>query len=163
MFIRKADFQDMDRILEIYARAREFQKANGNPTQWAGGYPKRELLEEDIQNGNLFVCVCGGTIEGVFAFFIGEDDTYRVIRDGAWLNDAPYAVIHRIASSGKEKGVASFCFDWAFAQHPNIRIDTHADNTIMQHVLEKNGFVRCGEISIHDGSPRIAFQKIENM
>lgn len=160
MYIRPAVLEDMNRILEIYAHAREFQKATGNPTQWAGGYPQRELLEEDIRLRQLFVCVSGGEIAGVFVFFIGEEDTYRVIRNGAWPNEEPYAVIHRIASGGKVKGVAGFCFDWALAQCPNLRIDTHADNAVMQHVLEKNGFIRCGEITIHDGTPRIAFQKI---
>lgn len=29
----------------------------------------------------------------------------------------------------------------------------------MQHVLEKNGFTRCGIIFTEDGSERIAFQK----
>jgi RimJ/RimL family protein N-acetyltransferase len=45
------------------------------------------------------------------------------------------------------------------AQIPNIRIDTHRDNAIMQHLLEKNGFVKCGIIYVEDGSPRIAYQK----
>ena len=30
--------------------------------------------------------------------------------------------------------------------------------TMMQHVLEKNGFVPCGIIYVEDGSPRIAYQ-----
>ncbi len=43
----------------------------------------------------------------------------------------------------------------------NFRIDTHNDNKIMQHVIEKNGFIRCGIIYVKDGSPRIAYEKIE--
>ena len=31
----------------------------------------------------------------------------------------------------------------------------------MQHLLESNGFVRCGIIHIADGSPRIAYQKVK--
>ena len=30
----------------------------------------------------------------------------------------------------------------------------------MQHVLESNGFTRCGIIHVADGSPRIAYQKL---
>ena len=37
---------------------------------------------------------------------------------------------------------------------------THADNKIMQHLLEKNGFTRCGVIHVRDGSPRFAYQKL---
>ena len=43
---------------------------------------------------------------------------------------------------------------------PELRADTHADNKIMQHLLEKNGFTRCGVIHVADGSPRFAYQKL---
>lgn len=169
-YIRKASAEDLPVILEIYAAAREFQKRTGNPTQWAGGYPPQSLLEKDIENGNLYLCMetedsgtgsrlqDQGRIVGVFMFRIGEDPTYRVIRGGVWLNDEPYGVMHRIASDGRTRGVASFCFQWVLERCQNLRIDTHADNVVMQHVLEKNGFVRCGEISVEDGTPRWAYQ-----
>ena len=41
-----------------------------------------------------------------------------------------------------------------------LRADTHADNKIMQHLLEKNGFTKCGIIHVEDGTPRIAYQKM---
>ena len=39
-------------------------------------------------------------------------------------------------------------------------IDTHEDNHIMQHLITKNGFQKCGIISAHDGTPRIAYEKL---
>ena len=42
----------------------------------------------------------------------------------------------------------------------HLRIDTHNDNKIMQHVIEKNGFKRCGIIHVNDGSERIAYEKL---
>lgn len=42
----------------------------------------------------------------------------------------------------------------------SLRADTHADNKIMQHLLEKNGFARCGIIHVEDGTPRVAYQKL---
>ena len=139
---------DLPQILQIYAHAREAMAASGNPTQWGDNFPPQELLEEDIDSNRLFVDVVNGQLLGVFAFILGADPTYQVIEDGAWLNDTlPYGTIHRLASSGKSKGVAS-------------RADTHADNQIMQHLLEKNGFTRCGIIHVADGTPRIAYQKL---
>ena len=88
----------------------------------------------------------------------GEDPTYRVIQ-GAWLNDLPYCAVHRVASRGEVKGVATQVLEWCMDRCGNIRIDTHDDNLPMQHVLEKNGFIRCGRIWNEDGSPRIAYQK----
>ena len=43
--------------------------------------------------------------------------------------------------------------------YPQPAADTHADNAVMQRLLEGAGFVRCGIIYTDDGSPRIAYQK----
>ena len=104
--------------------------------------------------------VCSSGIQAVFALIPGDDPTYGYI-DGSWLNDAPYAAIHRVASSGKRKGVLQECLDYCIAKHQNLRIDTHFDNKIMQHLLEKYGFQRCGTIYLENGDPRIAYQLIK--
>lgn len=94
-----------------------------------------------------------------FYFAVENDVTYAEIYDGKWLTDKPYGVVHRIASNGKIKGVASFCLQWCFEQAENIRIDTHRDNAVMRNVLQKNGYTYCGIIYIADGTERLAFQK----
>ena len=99
-------------------------------------------------------------IAGVFMFEIGEDPTYNQIEDGAWLDDSPYGVIHRIAAQIGAKGVVREAMDYALTQIGHIRIDTHEDNKIMQHVLQKNGFRRCGVIYVYDGTPREAYEYI---
>lgn len=91
-------------------------------------------------------------------FFPGIEPNYAKIEEGEWLNDKPYGVIHRLSSSGQRKGIADICIRWCLQQCPNVRVDTHQDNRIMQKILE-NGFQRCGIIYVEDGSPRIAFQK----
>lgn len=159
MRIRNAEASDWERILEIYAGARQFMAAHENAGQWGTGYPPEELLEEDMEAGKLYVCEDGGTVAAVFYFAAEEDPTYGVIEDGAWLSDAPYGVVHRIASGRVVKGAASFCLEWAFGQTGNIRIDTHENNIPMQNMLKKNGFCYCGRIYLENGEPRIAFQK----
>lgn len=160
MTIRKAVKNDLPYIFEIYARARKFMAENGNPNQWRDIKPGKELVESDIENGISYVCEKDGEILGVFAFIYGEDPTYKIIYDGEWLSDEPYAVIHRIASSGKVKGTGEFCLKWALSQYPNIRIDTHKDNTVMRYLMDKLGFAYCGIIHLEDGDERLAFQKI---
>ena len=159
MTIRQAQMRDLDRILQIYADARAFMRANGNPDQWGENYPPETMIREDVATGNSYVCADGEEILGVFYYGEGEDPTYTVIEDGAWLNDEPYGVIHRIAVAARGRGVAAACFDFGVAQCGNLKIDTHADNLPMQKSLEKNGFVRCGTIYVADGSARIAYQK----
>lgn len=154
--VRPAVMEDLDRILDIYAEARRFMAENGNPTQWHSGYPKRELLEQDIRLGRLFAVVRNDEICGAFVFFIGDDPTYRYI-EGSWMADTPYGVIHRIAGQGG--GIFADALAFCEAQISHIRIDTHHDNKPMQHVVETAGFSRRGIIYVEDGSPRIAYEK----
>lgn len=158
---RGARRSDLDAIMQIYARARQTMADSGNPTQWGRNFPPQELIEEDIDTNRLFVYLHNGALEGVFAFVLGPDPTYAKIEDGQWLNDTlPYGTIHRLASAGKRPGVASDIISWCLEHCESLRADTHADNKIMQHVLEKNGFTKCGIIHVADGAPRIAYQRL---
>ena len=79
---------------------------------------------------------------------------------GAWPDDAPYLTIHRLASNGKAHGVAKACFAFCAARGLALRIDTHRDNTVMQDLLRKNGFVYCGVIHLaENGEERLAYQR----
>ena len=158
--IRPARLEDLDGILKIYASAKKFMAETGNPTQWAGSYPQRELLEEDIANSGLYVVTEGGTICGVFYFVIGPDPTYAIIENGAWHSDKNYGTIHRIAGNGAG-GVFGAALDFCRKQIDYLRIDTHEDNKVMQHVVTKHGFKACGIIYTDDGTPRIAFDRLE--
>ena len=149
----------LERIMELYARARKFMAEHGNPTQWPPTYPPRDLVERNIQEGHVFVCMAEGRIVAVFYYRIGEDPTYQVIKDGNWLNDGEYGVVHRITSDGSVRGAASFCLQWAWEQCGNLRIDTHRDNVVMQNLLKKNGFEYCGIIYVNNGEERLAYQK----
>ena len=160
MKIRATELKDLPRVMEIYDYARAFMRTNGNVTQWIGGYPSEALIRQEIEDGHSFVCMDGqGEILGTFCFILGEDPTYQHIYEGNWLNDEPYGVIHRLATNGKRKGVSDACLNWCFEQWGNIRVDTHQDNKVMQHILTKYGFQRCGFIYVMLGTERIAYLK----
>ena len=161
MEIRNAGPADLDAIMGVYHRAREFMRRSGNLTQWADGYPGRELISQEITAGSCYTMWEDGTLAGVFCFLHGRDvePTYARI-DGAWPDDGPYGVIHRMATGGKRKGVSDACLNWCFEHSGNIRVDTHRDNKVMQHILAKHGFQRCGIIYVKNGTERIAYQKI---
>lgn len=163
MEIKKARFTDLDSIMSIYDRARAFMAENGNPDQWGDGYPHREDIAADITKEVCYICTEQGRICGVFALIPGEEVTYRTIENGEWRTQEPYATIHRLASDGVCSGIARLCFSWCQEQCRELglalRIDTHADNLVMQHVIEAAGFEKCGIIRVRDGSPRIAYQK----
>lgn len=160
MTIRKAIFEDMDNILAIYAYAREQMRLSGNPNQWGKDYPSMEIVQKDIANGISYVVTDEkNEICAVFVFVIGEDPTYQKIENGHWLNDDAYGTLHRVAGSGKQRGILRLCLAYCESKMPNVRVDTHEDNRIMQHLLESCGYQRCGTIYVADGSPRIAYQK----
>ncbi len=161
MNIRKSTISDLDDILAIYEHARNEMIKNGNPTQWGKDKPTLKEIKEDIKNENSYVILEGGNIVGVFALLLGIDETYKVI-EGSWLNEEEYGAIHRVASNGKTKGILKACLDFCESKIDNIKIDTHKDNKIMQHLLSKYGYKICGTIYATDGTPRIAYQKSMN-
>lgn len=158
MQIVKATSKDLPEILAIYERARQFMFESGNPHQWKNTHPRKDMLVEDIKIGQLYLLKDNDEILGVFAFIAGDDVTYQYI-EGKWLSNLPYGVIHRIASSGKEKGILREAVKFAFTQVNSVRIDTHEDNKKMQYLLEKEGFTNCGTIYLQNGEARIAYQK----
>lgn len=158
--MRLARPEDLPAILTVYQTARQFMAATGNPHQWGAAYPEQELLLQDMAASHLYVEEQDAAIHGVFAFILGEDPTYGVIDDGQWLDDSPYGTIHRVASDGSFPGFFARCTAFCAARQPHLRVDTHRDNHIMQHAIEKQGFTRCGIVYVADGSPRIAYERL---
>lgn len=165
MEIRHATEKDFSRIMEVYEYARRFMAEHGNPNQWGPtNWPPAELIHSDIAGGNSYVCLSEDKIVGTFFFRQGKDiePTYQIIEDGKWLSDGPYGVVHRLAGDGTVKGIGGFCLEWAFKQCGHLRADTHGDNTVMQNLLKKSGFVYCGIIHVvEDRYPRLAYEKFE--
>ncbi len=75
-----------------------------------------------------------------------------------WKDNSPYGTIHRVASDGSEKGVFESIVAFARERHKHLRIDTHEQNTTMQHVIQKNGFEYCGIIYLANGDARRAYE-----
>lgn len=151
--------EDVATCLSLYEAARGIMRSSGNMSQWTNGYPSREVLENDIINNNSYVICDNEEIVGTFACIVGEDPTYSYIEDGEWQEPTlPYATIHRLASTSETHGIAKAAFDYAIGLAPSMRADTHADNHIMQHILEKYGFARRGTIYLANGDPRVAYQ-----
>ncbi len=46
LIIRKSVPGDLERMLEIYEKAKAFMSNTGNPTQWGDSYPSVELFVE---------------------------------------------------------------------------------------------------------------------
>ena len=162
MTVRQAIAADIPAIMTVLEAARGIMRASGNPSQWPDGYPTQEMIEKDLAQGVGCVFDEGDAVAGYFACIPGPDPTYAYIEDGAWLEDTlPYYVIHRIASLPQVHGIFKGIISYTARLTGNIRIDTHKDNRIMQHLLEKHGFSYCGIIYLANGDPRLAYQRLQ--
>jgi len=137
MKIRKVLASDLDAVMEIVDAARSIMRASGNMRQWTGGYPDKTVMTADIRRGVCYGCEDGGKLSAVFSMIPGPDPTYADIYGGAWLNEEPYLVVHRIASLPECHGVMDAMLNFCYR---------HCDNSIMRHCLQKAGFAYCGII-----------------
>ncbi len=161
--IRKAIATDMDAIMLVMDAAKKIMRQSGNMSQWGDGYPSEAVITADMEKSGGFVIVEDGGIVGYFAFLPSPEPTYDKIYEGQWIDDeTPYHVVHRIASLPSAHRIFSNIMDFCFMHDSNIRIDTHRDNTIMQHVIMKYGFTYCGIIYLLSGDERLAYQKMKD-
>ena len=159
--IRKSTLADLPTILSLRDQAREIMRSYGNIYQWPDGYPRDDMFRKDIELGGSHVMLNEeGTIVGTFALLPSPEVTYNIIYDGQWLDDEPYFVIHRIASTPDSRGILDALLDYCESKVGNIRIDTHEANIIMRKGLEKHVYQYCGIIHLLNGDERLAFQKI---
>lgn len=149
--IRKATPWDLPRIREIYEVARQFMRKNGNHSQWGKGDEPEALIEEDICQGNLYVLE-KADIHAVFAFIIGEDPTYLENRRRKLKSKTLGC---RASCSQRRNSAMGVLGQFRILQRTSAAYfgSIHIrDNKVMQHVLEKYGFVSCGIVHVPDGS-----------
>ena len=166
MEIRKTVQTDIPVIMEIIGDAQEYLRSCG-VEQWQDGYPTAAVIGDDIEKGISYVATENGEIIGTAAISFDGEPNYAEIRNGKWLNNKPYAIIHRIAVGNRYRNRGAAAGLMLFAEQlceergvGNIRIDTHADNKSMQRLLERFGYEYCGEITIlSSGAPRNAYMK----
>lgn len=155
--VRRATEADFGRVLKIYEGARKFMREHGNGAQWGEDRPTAEEISSDITDGVLYAISDGTELCAVFALVRGGEPYYADI-EGEWLTDAPCLAVHRVASSFGRRGMLHEIMQFAKAQCGHLKIDTHADNYVMQNALSREGFVRRGWVTLPDGQRRIAYE-----
>ena len=161
---RKAIQNELDTIWEILRHAIERRRLDGS-NQWQDGYPNPTVIQNDLENGHGYVLTEEDNVVGYCAIMINDEPAYAAI-EGKWLTDDDFVVYHRVAISPDHlgKGLAQIMLKQieVFALSQNIRsikVDTNFDNAGMLRILDKLGYIYCGEVYFR-GSPRKAFEKI---
>lgn len=137
--------------------------------QWQDGYPDRAQIESDIRAGAARAFMEDDQLAGYAALVIGLEPAYEALR-GKWLLPcAKYASIHRMAMNDGFNGrglgaqvIDALSKEAAQAGCDSVRADTHRGNFPMRRLLERNGFIACGECEYEStGDPvRVAYEKI---
>ncbi|WP_369833269.1 GNAT family N-acetyltransferase [Companilactobacillus pabuli] len=154
VFLRQAKLDDLPRIIDIIDSAKKTLKDRG-VDQWQQGYPNKEILEQDIQEGISFVLMLNGRVVGSAALQQGYDKNYQDMNSGAWDDDSDvtYSIIHRIAIEADHQGehlsaalIQQLMTMSYYLGYRDVRIDTHPDNLVMQHIITSNGFEEKGTL-----------------
>ena len=164
MNLRKAQQSELATIWEIIQYAIEQRRLDGSQ-QWQDGYPNKNSIQEDLENGYAYVMEEDGAVLLYAAIIFGEEPAYKAI-EGKWLTNGEYLVLHRVAASplAKGKGIATTFFQMVEQlciekQVHSIKVDTNFDNLPMLKIMEKLGYAYCGEIYLRGGA-RKAFEKV---
>ena len=158
--IRQATIADIPSQLRIAEAAKQIMRASGNLHQWGPGYPSADVFQLDIERGGSYIVECDGEPVATFAFLPQPEPTYETIV-GEWeTTSEPYHVIHRIAKCGQQQGIMRVIMEFCMERSRHLRVDTHRENHIMQHLLLKFGFRYRGIIYLQNGDERLAYQLI---
>ena len=152
MEIRQAFPNEIGAIMTVIESAR-IALAEAGSSQWQGadGYLTEEIIFDDVLKGQAYVGIIG-------------EPAYEKIYDGDWKHhNNRYVTFHRIAVLREftgQKNAQTFIQGLIEGTDAHdFRCDTHEKNLVMQHILEKLGYVYCGKVPI-DGE-RLAYQKIK--
>lgn len=167
IYLRQATPDDLPRIIDIIDGAKKTLRDRG-VEQWQQGYPNEEILKQDIQEDISYVLVLNGTVVGTAALQQGYDKNYQEMNSGSWDSDSDvtYSIIHHIAIEADHQGehLSSALIQQLFTMsnylgYRDVRIDTHPDNLVMQHIIISNGFEEKGTITMdEDDGVRLAYQ-----
>lgn len=162
MELRKAEPDEAERCYQCIEDARDYHRSLGFE-QWRPDYPTRQTILEDIAQQIGYAFVHEEELIGYCCIMTGEEPAYQAI-EGAWKTDRPYAVVHRMAfrktarGGGLSKSAIDLIKSLCRSRHISaIRVDTQEENTVMQHILLREGFQYCGLIQF-GGGPKLAYE-----
>ena len=165
---RIAEKKDLSDILRLIANARKYIASQGID-QWQDGYPEPEVLEGDMESRIGMVFLESGKICDYMALMDIPEPVYDEL-EGQWLQEGPYATVHRMAIDDgyRGKGVSTAMLEYAEESARksglcSLRLDTHRGNKAMRGLLEKSGYSYCGEVKyeVAAGDPiRVAYEKL---
>lgn len=156
--MRPATVDDVPAIVATLEAGRALLAADGIDQWQDGAGPDVDLVTSDVARGWGRVFLIGGQVAATAALIDEPEPVYDQVVEGAWQvrgDAAPYATIHRVAVAPAFRGMhvaqrfyARLIEEARARGFAEIRVDTHADNVRMQHVIASAGFTRACTVLI---------------
>ena len=145
---RKATVNDLDKAYQVYVDAIAEMNRNSIP-QWDEHYPDRDILNEDISKGELFIGAIDDDIACAYVVNAECDEQYG---NGSWaFPQATFRVIHRVCVSPRfqNKGIGSLVIQHIEEELKtegieSIRLDAFTQNPYALKMYEKLGYTKVG-------------------
>lgn len=157
---------DRSRLTEMLNAAIQFLADQGID-QWQNASVSITDLDQAIADQEAYVWEDSNGQVQAFWVLAAHDPYYQTLSSGTWRSTGPYLAIRRfmVAKESKGQGLAQQIFkaieEISRDQGVNtLRIDTHPDNQIMQHLILKAGFSLTGETVVGDGGRRLTYDKL---
>lgn len=145
----KATISDLNEIVNLYQEVIEEMLKNGI-VQWDKNYPNRDVLYDDIINGEMYILKKENKIVGCVVLNDIEVIQYQGVD---WTLEDEALIVHRVAiasgyqGQGLVKEMLKFCEEFA-KQHEiyYLKTDTSVSNAAMNSVYLKYGYKQVGQI-----------------
>ncbi len=119
--------------------------------QWTNNYPTLAIVENDIDEGNLYCAILENQCVGIINISEEQEPEYDRI---AWKNNnGKILVIHRLAVDPlfQGKGIAKKLMDFAEQfgirnNYPSVRLDAFSENKRVLEFYETRGYKKRGEV-----------------
>lgn len=155
MEIKKGKTEDLDEIMRIIKFAVADMHEQG-VYQWDHTYPSKEIITEDIHEGNLYEYRDENIIKGFVVLNEYQDKEYDKLD---WkYNKGKHLIIHRLCVNPKYKGkgIATKLIEYADIygrdnKYSSIRLDTFIDNKRACRLYEKEGYSVVGSLEFRMG------------
>lgn len=155
MKIRKAEIEDLNKIIDIFVNAINVMNDN-DIHQWDEVYPTNTILEQDILKKQMYVGIKGDAIVSVVVVNNEFDDQYN---NGNWRYDNErFAIVHRLCVNpvcqNQNVGKSTMIMIEELMQEEgiqSIRLDAFSLNSYALKMYDTLGYQKVGETNWRKG------------
>jgi ribosomal protein S18 acetylase RimI-like enzyme len=162
--IRKAVHNDISGVVKVIRACTAAMRLE-RIFQWDDIYPNKEQVEEDLEEGSLYVIRNEDICLGAVSFNEKQEDAYQRVD---WLGSNPVLVVHRLCvdpafqGQGIAKDLMSFGERLALKRgYASIRLDAYSGNPKTVGLYERLGYQKVGSVNFpRRDLPFYCFEKI---